>query len=743
MTLRVTCLFFYIAILTNLSAPLRNVCAYNTLKWTIETKPSPTLSSQESQNLKQMLNFIKESPEFRPLTLSILLPEFQSSAIEFLLRYVAENSIEAYTISTLDQPSKSTWMDRVLTWTLIVRDVHSLNIFVRWKQELWKARNQYVIIFASKGVTVPWGDVFKHLWRKYRVYRAVALSVQDDFRCLLRYMPFDRGETEYGRIRKLCLKTHVAREPKSLQTFYANNPKKFEDIEKVLTPGKDVRIFENFRNLNNYPVNIVVFESLFMNVSYDNRRNLKLGKVDAEVLFVLEKVMKAKFHIKAMRKVEFRKYDPFDLSLMDIESGDAEMVITGFFMKTYDKHREFQFTCAVYEDRLCFLSPDSGLVPKAYMPFLPFEKNLWFLLITYNIAITLLWCLMKYASQSQRQQSAELSTSENSIQGNKRTHSLLNQLGVSRQLFSPSDRKIYTNQPRRYFMNVSNLSSRVSNRQLRPPDVPHYLQKFFSFLELLCYPIQTGDTPAQRALFIGIVFFGLIVNGLYQSCLVSSLSKPFHYPQLHTVEDVLGSGKQLITKYANLRSVFLDDSALDRKLSQRIHVINSNVPTKDMVAFENKIAVSRYYSMVLGAAAYYDKEGNPLLWVVDECPMMYRVSYVLNSQSPYKETVNFVLLKLREGGVLSFWFENMTYRLTIVKMRRKLQVEKRTIKLTLGHYSLTFLLLFVGLFGSTLVFFGELYIARRAWTERRAKPSAGTVFPSGGLESMQRARDIQ
>ncbi|XP_076234962.1 uncharacterized protein LOC143179551 [Calliopsis andreniformis] len=692
MTHLTICLVFYITILSKPSTPLRNISAYSALKWTIEaTRPTP-LTNHQGQTLKLMLTFINESPEFRPLTLSIVLPEFQSGLVDFLLRYITENSIETY-ISSKDLSLKDIWKDRILTWTFVIDDVHTLNIFIYWQQKLWKTCNQYLIVFTKKGVTVPWRNIFQQLWTKYRVYRVVVLSVQDNFRCLIRYMPFDGSQNDFGSVHKLC-----------------------------------VDLFENFQNLNNYPVNINVFESLFMNVSYDSQKTLKLAKVDANVVYALEKAMKAKFHIKAMRKPDFRRYDPFDLSLRDIESGNAEMVVTGFFVKTYDKHHEFQFTCAVYEDRLCFLSPDSGLVPKAYMPFLPFEKNLWVLLIVYNILITSLWCFLKYSSQLLRYQPKKLSRdSESKSQGNMQKYSLLNQLEISHQVCRRN----------------TSLSSTMLTRKPGPPEIPQYLQRLFYFLEVFCYPFETGDSPSEKALLIGTLFFGLIVNGLYQSCLVSSLSKPFHYPQLHTVEDVLDSGKQLITKYANLKSVFLDESPLDRKLSQKIQLINSSKRTKDMVAFEDKIAISRYFSMVLGATSYYDKEGNSLLWVVDECPMMYRVSYVLQSQSPYRERVNFILLRLREAGLFTFWFQNMTYTLKIVDMRRKLKAEKRTIKLTLDHYSLTFLLLFGGLFGSTLVFFGELYVMRKA----RSKSSAGqrrrSTFPGRGFESTQPALGIQ
>ncbi|XP_076638212.1 uncharacterized protein LOC143350184 [Colletes latitarsis] len=643
-----------IAFLTKSSSSLENGSIYR--------RYHPSI--QKTQNLKQILEFIHESPEFRPPRMSIILPEFRSSIVDVVLNYIGQRETEVYKIRARDLTWKFTSIDKTrLTWTIFVRDLYTLNIFVHWQPKLWRSCNQYLIFFSGSEVKISWNDIFKNLWQKYGVYRAVIVPIQDDFNCLFRYAPFEIHDDDFGGVHKLCSKKSPS-----------------ERSKNVLFLDKNTRLFENFYNLNSYPLNVVAFESLLMGVAYDDKKRLKLSKMDSQVLYALEGSMRSKFHVKARRAIDFGlASDPFDQSLKEIESGRAEMVATGFFVKFYTQHHHFRFTSALYEDKVCFLAPDSGLVPKAYMPFMPFEKDLWALLAVYNVGIVLLWCLMNYANRSLQR----------------------------RPIHSSTTRRSSTRRP-----------GSLKDSPLEPPEVPGYLLTLFRFFELFCYPLQIGDTPAQKALLVGALFFGLIINGVYQSCLVSSFNKPFHYSQLHTLEDVLDSGKMLFTKYANLKSVFLDDIPLDRMLEQRIHVVNNTKSTKGMVAFENMIAVSRYFSMVLGDYAYYDEEGNPLLHVVDECPMNYRVSYVLRSNSPYEERVNFVLDRLKEAGLLTFWFDNMTYPLKIVKMK-KLRQNDRTIQLTLEHYSLAFLLLFVGLLGSAIMFLVEVYTARRAKRKTR------------------------
>ncbi|XP_054010934.1 uncharacterized protein LOC128893751 [Hylaeus anthracinus] len=687
-------------VLTTFSTSSGTGTTYNELYSSTETKylHQASLSSQKSQNLNLLLAFLLDSPEFRPLTLSIILPEFRSNEVDVLLRYSAENPILVYKIRARDLSLEATWMERShLTWVFFVKDVFSLNIFIYWQPKLWQSSNQYLIFFNGRTTTVAWRDIFRNLWNKYSVYRAVIVSTEDNFDCLVRYAPFEVHDNEFGGVHKLCLTNNVTTKQSSPETYDDDTSRystELNNVDKVLLLNETTRLFEIFHDMNNYPLEVVVFKSLLMDIAYDDKTGLRLRKVDAEVLYSLEGATKSKFHMKVMRTAEFRRIvDPFDLSLRDIESGRAEMVITGFFVKAYPLHPNFRFTAAVYEDKLCFLAPDSGLVPKAYMPFLPFEKNLWALLAIYNVGITLLWCFMKYLN---------LAFKRRSIQP---TRALSSSDKETKPLEQLECKGSWTNQLRKGHFNPP-------TEPLQPPQIPRYVSLFFDFVELFCYPLQNGDSPAQRALLIGTLFFGLIVNGVYQSSLVSSLSKPFHYPQLNTLEDVVDSGKILFTKYANLKNVFQDDMPVDRALLRKIRVVNETKSTKYMVAYENMIAITRYFSMVLGNYAFHDKDGNPLLHVVDECPMNYRVSYVLRSQSPYMERVNFVLLRLKEAGLFSVWFENITYPLTIVKMR-SLRRDDTAIKLTLDHYSLTFLLLFVGLLVSTFIFLGEVYVTRR------------------------------
>jgi len=614
--------------------------------------------SAASENLRIVLNYIRSKQKFYPSIFSLVSSDERSNFVDFLSNYVASESIVSYKITTSDFSWKYTWQSRTdLTWIFIVDGMNILNSFVHEQSHIWKAINQYLVIVTSPNTTSP-QKIFQTVWKTYGVYRIAIISIEDNFRCLSRYLPFEKNrQNEYGIIRKDCL----------------------------MDQEDNVELYANLENLNRYPIHMVVFPSLMMEVAFDqDTRNPRFSGLDANVMSLLERTMGAQFHINIFRinSINGDYGDPFHRALQYIENGESELIITSFFIQRYKEYRKYEFTASVYEDKLCLIAPTAGFVPKSYMPIMSFAPDLWVALAIYNILVSVLWFLIKYYSVSFRRQEAVL-------------------LPLARTT--------------RYGI--------LSRRSDLPPRVHPYVSSCFDLIETSCYPLKedsagsAGSTTAQRAFLIGTLFFGLIVTGLYQSCLISSLSDPFHYPELNTLEDVASSNLTIITKYYNLKeNTFTGNTTLDNKLRSKIKVFVSKEPTYDAVAFGRRmIAISRYASIKLSdMARYYDVDGNELLHIVEECPTTYSLSYVMRLHSPYRERINELLLRMQEAGLVRLWYERVTYPSYVAEQRRKMDKSERKIKLTMEHYSLTFIGLTVGLFSCTVVLFAELYFAKRS-----------------------------
>ncbi|KAG7203004.1 hypothetical protein KM043_010132 [Ampulex compressa] len=680
-------------------------------------RDSSLFSTRQMDNLKRALDYIRDSREFQPLTFSVILAEDHSSIADFLFAYMAENSINAYKVRANDFAFKCTWKYQIgLTWVFFIDDVRTLWSFIYLQPDLWISVNQYVIIVTNEKAIVPWRKIFEYLWFKYDVFKVIFIAMRDDFQCLLGYLPFNLIEGKYGGVRRLCFSRQTRDRELERSGRGKADSSGFEDVDRVSFMSKRKRLFESFNNMNGYPMNITVFDSLMMNVSFDEQHRAKFSRLDADVMAVLEKVMKVKF----LRKILNRSTndDPFHKTLKYIENGEAEMIVTGFFTKRYSAYRKYEFTAGVYEDRLCFIAPAAGLIPRSYMPIIPFSIELWLLLAVYNVLISILWFLVKYYSRSFHRQRRLLLPLSLIATDNSSSSLLIQGNTSSTQTNSSLASENRSSQPR----TISNPLELSKENRVQPPEINAHLLACFDLVETSCYPLQDADTAAQRAFLCGTLFFGLIVTGLYQSCLVSSLSKPPHFPDLETLEDVANSNLSIVTKYWNLKlNTFTEDTSLGMRLSRKIEVVSSDKPTNHMVAYKkNVIALGRYSSVKLeNLTAYYDKDGNDLLHIVEECPATYMISYVLRLYSPYRERINELLLRMQGAGLVGLWFRETIHHHEAEEQRRKVARNERKIKLTLEHYLLTFLGLFLGLLCSTVVFLVELYFSQRldCWFE--------------------------
>lgn len=613
------------------------------------------LRSAESENLRIILNYVRGKQKFYPEIFSLVSSDGRSSFVDLLSKYVASESIVSYKITNHDFSRKYTWQSRVdLTWIFIIDSMNILNSFVHEQSHIWKSTNQYLIIVTTPNTNSS-REIFQTVWKRYGIYKIVIVSIEDDFRCLSKYLPFEKNQrNEYGVIRKVCL---IDREA-------------------------NVELYGSFENLNGYPISVAVFPSLMMNVELDRDTSLKFNGLDANAMFLLERAMGARFRINVFGRSTINSIngDPFHRTLQYIENGELEIIITSFFTHQYKEYRRYEFTASVYEDKLCLITPTAGFVPKSYMPIMSFALDLWVALAIYNILVSVLWFLIKYYSVSLHRQEAIL-------------------LPLTRT--------------------TGYVLSRRSNL---PPRIHPYVSSCFDLVETSCYPLKEVDgkagagTTAQRAFLIGTLFFGLIITGLYQSCLISSLSDPFHYPELNTLEEVASSNFTIITKYYNLKeNTFTGNTTLDKKLRNKIKVFISEEPTNDAVAFRGMIAIGRYASVKLSdMSRYYDVDGNELLHIVEECPTTYLLSYVMRLHSPYRERINGLLLRMQEAGLVHSWYEHMTYPSYVAEQRRKMDKSERRIKLTMEHYSFTFVGLTLGLLSCTVVFLAELYFANKS-----------------------------
>ncbi|XP_018405579.1 PREDICTED: uncharacterized protein LOC108781948 [Cyphomyrmex costatus] len=613
--------------------------------------------STEDENLRNILNYVQSKQIFSSSIFSLVSSDGRSNFVHLLSKYIASESIVSYKITANNLSRKYTWQSSVdLTWIFIIDSMSILNSFVHEQGHIWKAVNQYLIIVTTPNTTSP-REIFQTVWKIYGVYRIVIISIEDDFRCLTRYLPFEKNrQNKYGVVRKICL----------------------------MDQKDNVELYANLENLNGYPIHVIMFPFLTKNITpydYTTRTNNNVqnfGKLDSKAMYLLAQAMGTEFNITVLPSVNSfnGSYDPFYDALKYIEDGESDIIIISFFVHQYKGYRRYEFTVSLYEDKVCLIAPTAGFVPKSYMPIMSFTSNLWMVFAIYNILVSVLWLLIKYYSVSFRRQKAVV----------------LPLARTTEYVFS--------------------------RRSDLPPKIHPYISSCFNLVETSCYPLKEkdGSTTAQRVFLVGTLFFGLIVTSLYQGCLVTSLSDPFHYSELNTLKEIASSNFTIVTKYNNLKeNTFSGNTTLDKKLRSKVKLLVSKKRTYDSVALKKMIGIVRHSMVNLDdMSQYYDEDGNELLHLVEECPTTFMLSFVMKLHSPYRERINGLLLRMQQMGFVCLWYEQVAYPSYVAQQKRKMIKSERKIKLTMEHYSLTFVGLTIGLLSCIAVFFAEIYFAKRS-----------------------------
>ena len=632
------------------------------------------LSNIELANLMGVLDLASNCKEFQPLKISIATLGQTPDLSGRISKFLVQKLIGSYQVKLGTDLHTALLSDQIgLTWIILIENRHSFESYVSWSRTLWSPRDKYIIFILDRDTNhsdlEAWKKVLSLLWNRNRVIKILIGSVVDQFQYFYKYHPFIIEGEEYGSIQKFL----IDEENVNIFLNNSNNRKiklkdnvKLESSDEVLFL-KDMRtLFEDFKNLNNYPMHVTAFTSQLMKISYVGG-NATYSGLDANVMFLLKKSFNADFRITILSNGA--KLDPFEEGLYRLDTRKAELIMTTYFVKPYEKHKSCAFTVGVLYDKVCLIAKSAGRVPKSFMPFLPISLKLWPILILYNIFISILWLWFKYVNDQ-----------------------ICQEVPINR------DKKI--------------KSQKISDNNY-PPKIHSGVIACVDVTEMSCSHLKGAETTPQRFFVAGTLLFSVVVLGLYESTLISSLSKPFRYRELHTLQDVAEANLPIVTKYTNLKSSTFYNSTL---MDNVVIIKNFKLSTRHLVTNNKSIlGMLRFSTFELDdGSEFYDEDGYNKLHVIDECPAEYTLSYVVRRLSPYLQRINELLLKMSEAGLFRKWYDDMSYPFFKVERRKSEMNSGVRKKLTLMHYSITFLYLVASLLGCIVVFLAEIQFARIA-----------------------------
>lgn len=631
-------------------------------------------SDIDLENLMQVLDLVLNSKEFQPLTISVATFDINSHLTGRISKFFERKLITCYQIDLKNNLSSLKFTNfHYTTWIIIVDNLQMLDFNCNTLNLLWNSRNKFVILYLGDDddqSALMFEKLFSNFWKQYGISKILISTKGEKFKYVYRYLPFERIGEKFGFVQKVFV------DGESVGIFRENQRKRFNSLEvgkkKVCDLKELGSVFENFGDLNNYPIKVAIFKSQMVQLSkIGNRTNL--SGLDVNAMFLLRNVLNADFRINVLK--HDYKSDPFETALLNIENNKADIVMTTYFVKPYDDFKSFEFTVGVHMDKVCLFGKAAGKVPKSFMPFLPIALDFWPIFIIYNILISALWIKFKAYSE-----------------------------------------KIHEESLRKNSLVVRNNFQLLENNVVAqyPPEIDSRLEFCGEVAVLSCSPLEgDGKLTGQRIFLAGTLTFSLIIFGLYESTLLSSMSKPFEYQELETLNDVLNTDYPILTKYENLKeNTFHND-----ELKKRVILLQGVEESLRKVVVNNKsvLGIMRLSTAELeDRSNYYDDEsGEYLVHVINECPCVYSLSYVVKEYSPYLKRINEILLKISEGGLFLKWYNDMRY--AIYKEEQKKIASRPLVSvLTLEHYSIIFLILLGAILCSTFVFIAEILFANCA-----------------------------
>lgn len=341
------------------------------------------------------------------------------------------------------------------------------------------------------------------------------------------------------------------------------------------------------------------------------------------------------------------------------------MCLTGFFVKDY-MVPQMDFSVAVYDDKLCIYTPKAKRIPESILPILSVRYDLWLGFILTAFVCSLIWALLR---------------------------------GINLRMKQPCT-------------NYRHLDASLKWQFIR---ILIDTWVLWVRVNLVRYPPFSSEKVFIASLCLVSVIFGAI----FESSLATVYIHPMYYKDIHTMHELDESGLTVIYKYTSMGDdlFFSETSPLFANLNKKLkHLKDLDFDVlKDVAVMRGKASVSRYTTLTLEYLGYIVSEK---VWIVPECPKYYTISYVWPKDAPWEETVNQILLRIQNAGLIKKYIADMQTDVDIGIIKHSILNKKQDFKiLTIGDLQLSF---FVVVIGSLMAFISVA-------VERCIKPMSNNV----------------
>lgn len=327
--------------------------------------------------------------------------------------------------------------------------------------------------------------------------------------------------------------------------------------------------------------------------------------------------------------------------------------MTGFFVKDY-LTRDIEFTVPVYSDKLCCYVPKASRVPYSLLPLFSVHYSIWVFFILSGFLHGMFWVFFRYCN----------------IQ-------------------------LLPKAKRRKFRRSEIIELLIDSWVLWVRD---QLNRYPSF-------------DSERIFIVSISLVSVIFGALFESSLATVYIKPLHYKDITSLKELDEIGYDIKFKHAAMKDDLFNGGVSEtyQHLKKKLKFVqNTSEPIINSLARWGGFAgVTRESSLELDDIYFLETQR---IFKIPECPKKYAIAYVLPKDSPFRERINGLLLRLTSSGLMSHWLDQIHFHYKIKELVSHpidWGSDDGIRPLELKHLQLAFYVLLIGLILSGFCFWLE------------------------------------
>ncbi|XP_075144773.1 uncharacterized protein LOC142219894 [Haematobia irritans] len=406
-----------------------------------------------------------------------------------------------------------------------------------------------------------------------------------------------------------------------------------------------------FHNMRGYPLRIQIFQSVYSRPVL-NPVTKKIDYVeglDGRVADILEKQMNFTMHLLDPDPDYFGERLPngsYNGAIGGIIDNTVDICLTGFFVKDYFT-RDISFSVAMYEDQLCIYTRKAQRVPDYLLPIFAVHYNVWIGFIVIAFFLSVVWALLRF---------------------------LILFLKIHRHdTLSHHLRKPFKIQYIRILIDTWVAWVRVSLNE---------------------YPVF----HSEKVLVVSLCLVSVIFGAIFECSLASSHIEPLYFKDINTLQELNNTGLPIFYRHASMKDdLFVGETSLlfaslnaktihkpDRKYNILEEIVDKGLTT----------GVNRFNSLMLESL---DLIISKRIWIIPEFPKRYSISYVWHHGAPWEETLNEMLLKFSQAGIIVKFERDMKIETEINLIKREILERDVTFRiLTVRDLQLAFYVVTIG-----------------------------------------------